>query len=108
MDRPIDVPLAMEWFGIIATLVALGVLPSIIAFARGHTKRRAILMLNVLLGWTIIGWIAALVWSVRGFEKTEPPAPAVSIRERSIANAERLANDILQSGSEPPRRWINR
>ena len=102
MDRPIDVALVMEWFGIVAVLAALGVLPSIIAFARGHAKRRAILVVNVLLGWTIVGWIVALVWSVRAFEKiSEPPASAVSIRERSIANVERLAIDILQSGSAP-------
>lgn len=105
MDHPIGIPLAMEWFCIIATLVALGVLPSIIAFRRGHTNRRAILALNILLGWTVIGWIVALVWSVTAFEKmSESTAPAISIRERGIVNVGRLANEILQSGSEPPGR----
>ena len=40
MSRPIDIPLAMEWFCIIAALVALGVLPSIIAFRREHSNSR--------------------------------------------------------------------
>ena len=38
-------------------------LPSIIAFKRGHLNRNAILILNILLGWTGLGWIGALVWS---------------------------------------------
>ncbi|MGY3234091.1 hypothetical protein ACVMAJ_000981 [Bradyrhizobium sp. USDA 4448] len=38
-------------------------LPSIIAFGRGHHQRAAILLTNLLLGWTVLGWIAALIWS---------------------------------------------
>ena len=40
-------------------------LPTIVAFA--HSKRDAvsILVLNLLLGWTAIGWVIALVWAVR-------------------------------------------
>lgn len=36
-------------------------LPSII----GHGKRSftGILVLNLLLGWTVIGWFAALIWA---------------------------------------------
>jgi Superinfection immunity protein len=36
-------------------------LPSII----GHRKRSfvGILMLNLFLGWTVIGWVVALVWA---------------------------------------------
>jgi hypothetical protein len=31
----------------------------------GHVKRNfaAILMVNLLLGWTVVGWIAALIWA---------------------------------------------
>ena len=38
-------------------------LPAVIAFLRGHHQRMAILVLNLLLGWTALGWIVALVWS---------------------------------------------
>lgn len=36
-------------------------LPSIL----GHDKRSfaGILILNLLLGWTVIGWVAALIWA---------------------------------------------
>ena len=38
--------------------------PSLVAFARIHSKRQAILALNILLGWTAIFWVAALVWAL--------------------------------------------
>ena len=44
-------------------IVGLYMLPTMIAFARGHHQRIAILLLNLFLGWSGLGWIAALVWS---------------------------------------------
>lgn len=38
-------------------------IPSLVALARGHHQLLAIFLLNLLLGWTVLGWIAALVWS---------------------------------------------
>ncbi|MDE2991007.1 MAG: superinfection immunity protein [Chloroflexota bacterium] len=38
--------------------------PTIIGFIRGQPNKWAIAALNVLLGWTVIGWIVALVWSL--------------------------------------------
>ena len=40
-------------------------LPSIVAFARSKRDSASILILNLLLGWTAIGWVIALVWSLR-------------------------------------------
>lgn len=39
-------------------------LPTIIACERGHKNALAIFVLNILLGWSIIGWAIALIWSV--------------------------------------------
>lgn len=39
-------------------------LPALIAWYRGHRNTAAILCLNVLLGWTFLGWVASLVWAV--------------------------------------------
>lgn len=39
-------------------------LPAFIAGFRGHRNDSAIFLTNLLLGWTIIGWIIALIWSV--------------------------------------------
>ena len=40
-------------------------LPTIIAGARENKDGGAIAALNLLLGWTFIGWAVALVWSLR-------------------------------------------
>lgn len=53
-------------FGAIVLLVIailLYFLPVLIADARRHHQRMAIGVLNLFLGWTLLGWIAALVWA---------------------------------------------
>ena len=50
----------MTWI-IILTLYFL---PTIIAGARSHAKGAGILIVNLFLGWTFFGWVAALAWSV--------------------------------------------
>ena len=37
--------------------------PSIVAQRYEHPKLAVILMLNVALGWTIVGWVVALIWA---------------------------------------------
>ena len=39
-------------------------LPTIIAVLRKHKNWLAIFIVNILVGWTFIGWVVALVWSV--------------------------------------------
>lgn len=43
--------------------------PAIVAFERKHHNKWAIGALNVLLGWTIIGWIIGLIWSMTAVRK---------------------------------------
>jgi len=47
-------------------------LPSIIALARSKRDLLAIFLLNLFLGWSVIGWIVALVWAA----KSEVPTTA--------------------------------
>jgi len=59
----------MENLGVLEITLAIlifGVyfLPSLIAFLRQHKNKLAIFILNILLGWTGLGWTVALVWSV--------------------------------------------
>ena len=39
-------------------------LPFIVANGREHPNQFAIFILCFFLGWTLLGWVAALVWSV--------------------------------------------
>lgn len=43
-------------------------LPSLVAWYRAHHNALAIGLLNLLLGWTVVGWIGALIWAC-----TRPP-----------------------------------
>ncbi len=45
-------------------LTVLYFLPSIIAIVRGHPQVGPILVINFLLGWTLIAWVLVLAWSV--------------------------------------------
>ena len=46
--------------------LAISFAPTIIAFKRNHGRKWWVLALQLLLGWTGIGWIAALVWAIIG------------------------------------------
>jgi hypothetical protein len=63
---------------LILFLVVIGalfyLLPSAIASIRQAEHLGAIIIINVLLGWTVLGWLAALVWAVS--EKPHRPESA--------------------------------
>ena len=40
-------------------------LPAILAFGRSKRDAVSILVLNLFLGWTAMGWIIALVWALK-------------------------------------------
>lgn len=44
--------------------LALYFAPTIIASFRKHPNALGIFLLNFLLGWTLLGWIGALIWSL--------------------------------------------
>ena len=52
--------------GIGVTLVYF--VPAIVAMSAKHHNTTAIFVLNLFLGWTLIGWASALVWAC-----TRPP-----------------------------------
>ncbi|WP_460640091.1 superinfection immunity protein [Larkinella harenae] len=39
-------------------------LPALNAWQRKHRNQNAILLSNILFGWTILGWLICLIWSV--------------------------------------------
>lgn len=43
-------------------LLAVYLIPTIIAFARGHVSKWGIGVLNIVLGWSLIFWVVALIW----------------------------------------------
>ena len=79
-----------------AAFLFLYLLPSIAAVKRRHRNRTAIVVLNVALGWTLLGWVAALVWAYTAdVESNEPKprgmAPASALgATRDVSAAERV------------------
>ena len=63
----------------LAFLAIIYLIPYLIAASRKHHQNAAIFALNLLLGWTGLGWIAALVWSLTSVQQnvtTTPPTQA--------------------------------
>lgn len=38
-------------------------LPSLIAWKRKHHQLVPIVLLNIFLGWSVLGWVISLVWA---------------------------------------------
>lgn len=51
----------------VGIIIALYFLPAIAA--RGKKFYDGILLLNLFFGWTLIGWVGALIWAVCSPEK---------------------------------------
>lgn len=52
-------------------MIGLYFMPSIVAAGRDHRQGAAILVLNIFLGWTFIGWVIALVWACTNDTKSQ-------------------------------------
>ena len=63
--------------------VLLYISPTIAAKRRNHNNYGSILILNLFLGWTLIGWIAALVWAASdNVAECEPQIRFAKVRKR--------------------------
>jgi RsiW-degrading membrane proteinase PrsW (M82 family) len=70
--------LFQPWHLLLLLLVAIPVLalhflPSILAGVRHAKNTGWILVINFLLGWTIIGWVVALIWALRDTPRSAGP-----------------------------------
>lgn len=68
------------FFAIIISVLSFGyLLPTGIAIGRKRTNTGAIFALNLFLGWTLIGWVVALVWAVAEDSKKLIVAPVSNV-----------------------------
>ena len=56
--------------GVVLVVVCLYFLPTIIAMARKVPNTGSVVVVNLLLGWTIIGWVVALAMAARASVKS--------------------------------------
>ena len=50
--------IVMLFVGLLAYFI-----PTVVAQRRTHRNILAIFILNLFLGWTLLGWVGALVWA---------------------------------------------
>jgi Superinfection immunity protein len=76
---------AVAWLAL-AIGLALYFLPTLIARSRDVASTGGIFLANLLFGWTMLGWIACLVWAMAGTTRMElarryygdyPPPPDI-------------------------------
>jgi len=64
-DSPLHLLILLVVFCCLIGVPFLYFIPSIIAYQRHKANRGAIVAMNLLLGWTLIGWVIALIWALR-------------------------------------------
>ncbi|GAA1233381.1 hypothetical protein GCM10009633_02960 [Janibacter melonis] len=60
-SRPVSSLVAI----VVAVVTAGYMLPWAIAAVRGNRNTWSVFWVNLLLGWTVVGWVVALVMSIR-------------------------------------------
>lgn len=90
---------------VVGTLLILYELPAIVAYRRNHRLFVAILISNILLGWTLLGWVGALVLACSsGFDRKHAEVisagvhPAVPTRARVAASLIVRYETVFMSG----------
>jgi hypothetical protein len=89
-------------------LVAVYFLPAYVAYRRFHPNAVPILLLNLFLGWTLVGWVAALVWAAMAHSEIPQPRAVAPVGrgetlnllaggERSHAGYDRMANRMAMA-----------
>lgn len=77
----------MESSGLL--LIILGGLyfvPSLVAYFRRHLNKISIVLTNLFLGWTFLGWVAALIWATSDNCRPETTLPTEQIDQKMWEN----------------------
>jgi hypothetical protein len=56
-----------------ALVVAIYFVPTMIAYTRKHERKGTILLVDLFLGWTLVGWWFALIWAIIGKREEVKP-----------------------------------
>ena len=77
-------------------------IPFFVAVGRRHRFSKAIGLINLLLGWTVIGWLAAIIWAVNRDvqeqgESSTPSEPLYHLNEPSL-NERSVEHQAAETG----------
>lgn len=86
---------------LILTLFVVYLLPWLVAVSRSHPNVAAIFIINLFLGWTLIGWVVALAWAASAFmPRDEPKVSPTRGNPFPIGSANARARDASLSPHE--------
>jgi len=64
-------------------------LPAVLAASKKHPHGLELFLVNLLLGWTLVGWFACLVWAAAAPGETKPYTPLIRpVRRKPVAAPE--------------------
>jgi hypothetical protein len=70
VDNPAKILIFFMLFWFI--MIFLYFIPAMVAYKRNSVNKVSILILNLFLGWTFVGWVVALIWAtLKAGNKTE-------------------------------------
>lgn len=81
---------------IVLIIVLLYFLPTMIAFFRGHSQRVSICLVNVVLGWTFLGWFVSLVWAASTDTKKAIEEALIQMKMREMTADEKSEKERLE------------
>lgn len=84
-------------------VMAIYMIPTIVAFHRQHPSRWFIGLVNFVFGCSIIGWFGSLIWASHAFHKSPSGSNGgetglnIFINDVSAAEKSAISNDAVQS-----------
>lgn len=60
--------------GLLLIILLLYFVPTVVAARRAHPQVSAIVIINVFLGWTFVGWVIALAMAFTAVTPSQPDA----------------------------------
>jgi hypothetical protein len=82
--------------------VVLYFIPSLIASSRQVRNRGSVIVINLLLGWTFIGWVVALAMACRTVDEPLPPKRLTGYSARRAAWWSGKRNPLTLDAPESP------
>lgn len=52
-------------------VIPIYLVPMIVSIKRGHPQAGTISVINLFLGWTVLGWVVSMAWAMSAIEKKE-------------------------------------
>jgi len=57
---------------VLMLILLIYLLPTLIAYSREHPRRVEIVVVNIIFGWTLIGWIVVFLWAALAPVEEQP------------------------------------